>query len=624
MGDAQFKTNNFPQDWHKEKSVASKEKIMSHIINMNLHSGSFLREANDLSGMDIAQWHHNLKENAYKMSGKDLTQWQIDPIKQMFVMAQTQFTIANLRESIKENILAVLNPAAGSLKVKEQLLRPSFWSYLSQTYNLTPFFIAESINNVLLKINTSSFFSVNPLGIPEFCTFDKGKLSVERSIIPSFYYGDDLYSKCGEDYLYDYNGELRSIANCYSFQGRNIFVFENRSSFLNSDYLCLGRSFLQNNLFGHENLYKFHELPCLIFVNQDVGFEFRQIIQEARNIASSKFHSLACYENIINMNFSELCGRKIIFVCSPDSQQWGDLKNIFDNCRKSGVKSISLYPYPIVGNFCHIGTREIPQEAAELLNKKIIDLKFCERITKVAEHIIVEAIPETQFSSFEKKYSLIKAEPHTAPIDLEDFQFKSWSKFERKDSNKGSLSTRDFINPASTTLIYGPSDSGKSWLIIELCIALASGSGSLGLTPAQPAKVFYCDGEIGDAFSSRILQLTKGKPQAFMKLLDENLLVRSFIESNELLEKKEQFLSVLRKEKPNVLVIDNILSLTPKAWRGQNDNLIDLLRELKTMGIAPIIVHHTNKKGDTSLGSVSLEVLSQNIIRLENLRLQAA
>lgn len=542
-----------------------------------------------------------------------------NPTKQAFVMAQTQSIIRGVEGGLQNNILAVLNPELGSLRMKERLGSNSFWYELSAAHNRPPFHIAEAVCLTLLNIDPLSCYQTTPADTLPLPSFQQNKLSVERTIIPEFIYGNEVYLKKGEDTFLDYNGEIRSIVNIFTNHSQNIYVFENRISLYCGDFLCIGRSFLPNYPIGHESLYNLPTLPCLVFAVSDVGFEFRQIYREAGEFASSKFHALTFYGNMKNMSFSELTGRDIILICSPDRQEWDNIHELLKICRKFGVKSVAIYPFPIVGKFCHFGDRQISEESRTMLEQEIIDLSIIERITITANCIIHNAIPEHGFKNFLNEYKLTTDGKDLISTDYHKIEFRPWYEFDNEDIyNSGKIKTRQFFSSENTTLVYGPSDIGKSWFTMQIAVSLAAGREFLDFEASQPAKVLYLDGEVGNAFASRIRQLSKDFDEHEMELLNQNLQVFAFAESKELLERSEEILNTFKEERIHVVLIDNILSLAPESWRGRSDCFFEFLRKLKSIGIAPIIVHHTSKKGDAYLGSASLGSLCQNILKLES------
>lgn len=603
-----------------DKQINKRGSEMAHIINSGNYSSDFLKRFRHGSS-NLQEYNKLMVDTAVEIAAKPLHESINDPIKQAFFMAQLQMTITHIQGERQHNILAAINPQLGSIRMKERLAYKSFWYEQSTTNNHQPFHIAMAVGLKFLNINPLACFTTIPVGTTQYSTFQPNMLLNERDIINQFNYGNEVYIKKGEDELRDYNGEIRGVVNFYTNNYQKIYVFENRISTYFGDFLCIGRGFLPNYPFGHEYLYQLPTLPCLIFANQDIGFEFRKIYREAGRIASSAFHALTFYGDMKNMSFSELAGRDIILICSPDKPEWDNINKVLREFHKYGVKSVAIYPFPIIGEFCHFGDRQISDEARNMLDQKMIDMSDYERVTMLAKHITDMAIPEDGLQDFIEEYNLDTNGKDNISRKEHKIEFSPWYILDNIDKNiNGQIKTRHFFSPENTTLIYGPSDIGKSWFAMQIAISLATGREFFDQAASKPVKVFYLDGEVGNDFARRILQLSKGFDEHERALLNQNLLVRAFADSKELLERSEQILNVLKKAKPHVLLMDNILSLASQAWRGNSDRLFDFLRQIKAIGISPIIVHHTCKNGDTYLGSVSLESLSQNILRLEDAR----
>lgn len=602
------------------KQINKKESEMAYVINNLDYSCDFLRRFR-YGSSNLQEYNNLMLDTARENSNRPLHKSINDPTKQAFFMAQVQMTLANIHGPLQGNILAAINPKLGSIRMKERLAYNSFWYEQSQAHNLPPFRIAEAVGLKFLNINALACFTTTSVGTTQFPSFQPNKLLNERTIINEFTYGNKVYIKSGEDKLCDYNGEIRGIVNRYTNNCQSIYAFENRISTHCGDFLCIGRNFLPNYPFGHEYLYQLPTLPYLVFAIPDIGFEFRQIYLEAGNISRSKFHALTFYGEMKDMSFNELAGRDVILICSPDRHEWENIDKILRAFHKYGVKSVAIYPFPIIGKLCRFGDRQISEESRNMLDQGMIDMSNCERITKLADYIIHKSIPEDELPHFIKEYKIDTNDRERLSSEKHEIEFLPWFEFENTDKNSyGQISTTQFFSPGNTTLIYGSSDIGKTWFTLEIIINLATGRGVLGLASSSPAKVFYMDGEVGNDIAPRIRQLSKGFDEHERELLNQNLRVRAFAESKELLERSEQILNVLKKEKPQVFLIDNILSLAPQSWRGKSDILFDFLRKIKSLGIAPIIVHHTSKSGDDYLGSVSLGSLSQNILRLDSAR----
>lgn len=171
----------------------------------------------------------------------------------------------------------------------------------------------------------------------------------------------------------------------------------------------------------------------------------------------------------------------------------------------------------------------------------------------------------------------------------------------------------------NNSLIWGPSNAGKSFFTISLAYSMATGTNFYFAQNSQPIKVGYIDGEISsEDFKGRIIQ-TKGKNITNSKLLDENL-IHCDLRGKRLTDPKvqDEVCDYFKKNNTQHIIIDNLLSTFPKASQGSIEQLSNLVEKLRSNGNGITIVHHANKEGKDFKGPTDFECLSQNVIRLYN------
>lgn len=171
----------------------------------------------------------------------------------------------------------------------------------------------------------------------------------------------------------------------------------------------------------------------------------------------------------------------------------------------------------------------------------------------------------------------------------------------------------------SNSLIWGPSNTGKSFFVILLAYSMATGTNFYFCQKSQPIKVGYIDGEISsEDFKGRIIQ-TKGKNIPNSKLLDENL-IHCDLRGKRLTDPnvQDEICDYIKKNNTQHIIIDNLLSTFPKASQGSTEQLSNLVEKLRSNGNGITIVHHANKEGKYFKGPTDFECLSQNVIRLYN------
>lgn len=569
-------------------------------------------------------WSNTIRNKAAEKAKMPLPNCLRTPEKQELIMAMLANDFQVLGDENRWRFAdAITNSPEESQYLWSNFMRSELWLLAAKSCNCQPIHLALAIGD-MMKRKPEYFFETFPLDAQALTQFRKWWSGPIFPPLNCFTVDTLPYKPTGSDILRDYNGEWRAAITRYSGPSGNVFLYAARiARGFDIDYVGVGEIAPPALLYGRETVAANGSCPVLLSLSPEVSMALRKVLQEIPASFAQNFILLANYGSPDALYLGDICGRDVILLCSPDQEGWEMITKFAKRCMDNSVNSVKIYPYPVVGDFCPFGNRVIPAQAREKLLTVTTDLREFERISVLAKRIIEDSFPPEKLDAFEKRFSLNQDEIAYDGLAESSIQFLPWHSFDDANTaHDGPLTTRGFINPANTTLIYGQSDVGKSWLVIALCMALASGTEIFGLSASEPAKVFYLDGEVCNDFARRIRQLSQERSDTFISQLDKNFLVRSFTDSNELMQEKEQLMSLLRKEKPDVLVIDNILSLAPQAWRRKSEFLFDFLREIKAMGIAPIIVHHTDKKGDTYLGSVSLGSLSQNIIRLESLRPQ--
>lgn len=150
--------------------------------------------------------------------------------------------------------------------------------------------------------------------------------------------------------------------------------------------------------------------------------------------------------------------------------------------------------------------------------------------------------------------------------------------------------------PEGYTVLVGPPKAGKSWLILDGCLAVATGGKALGgLQVEQPAKVLYLALEDGDArLQSRIRHLRPGKP------IPERFHYATEIDRGAVINTVSAWL----EEHPDtaLIALDTLGKVMPPAARGETTYERDYRvgSSLKKItgahpGLALVVVHHDRK-----------------------------
>ncbi|HIB01107.1 MAG TPA: AAA family ATPase [Phycisphaerales bacterium] len=182
-----------------------------------------------------------------------------------------------------------------------------------------------------------------------------------------------------------------------------------------------------------------------------------------------------------------------------------------------------------------------------------------------------------------------------------------------------------FIREGDATLIYSPSGVGKSFYALGIAVAIASGSEFLGYTAPKARKVLYLDGEMSKwQLKSRVDASITPKNN---KLAYQNLSLANRELSDYLFPDigskdgwKWAYREVIRSG-VEVVVFDNFstlaLGVEDENNAGSFNNTLELILRLKKQGVLPILLHHSNKTGNSYRGTTKIEAIFSNIISLE-------
>jgi hypothetical protein len=174
-------------------------------------------------------------------------------------------------------------------------------------------------------------------------------------------------------------------------------------------------------------------------------------------------------------------------------------------------------------------------------------------------------------------------------------------------------------------VLYGPSGVGKSFVALDLALAVASGACWQGCKVLQ-GDVVYVAGEGAEGYVDRLAGWERGAPGRAASKLDSFRLVR---EPFQLLDggQVDEFLSALRMAgvRPDPVVIDTLAC----AFVGGDENAAGDMglanasaRHLQhELGCAVLILHHGTKKAKaeagTERGSEALRGAADTMMRLE-------
>jgi putative DNA primase/helicase len=155
-------------------------------------------------------------------------------------------------------------------------------------------------------------------------------------------------------------------------------------------------------------------------------------------------------------------------------------------------------------------------------------------------------------------------------------------------------------------MIYSLRGIGKTWLSLLIGMAATRRLAIGKWETATPTGCMYLDGEMAaENLRQRLMDLSLGQPEVapFILLSADDIRGAGMEVPN--LMKENWRIAILeylvRHKEIRLLIIDNLASLTPgldenlkKDWDSINQWLLDL----RSIGMAVIIVHHTGKSGE--------------------------
>jgi len=216
--------------------------------------------------------------------------------------------------------------------------------------------------------------------------------------------------------------------------------------------------------------------------------------------------------------------------------------------------------------------------------------------------------------------------PKTKAERLELFKLSALSgaKFLDVQIPPKEIIVEDWLKEGEVGFVYAYRGTGKTWLTLSLCVAIAEGTalGPWDVPVAYP--VLYLDGEMAyEDNVNRIKALCGGKiPEQLTILNHEVLFTKGTLVMN-LADRTDQenILDLCLAAKIKVLVLDNLSCLftgVDENDAGEWEKVKPWLLELRRRGISPIIVHHTGYDQSRMRGTSSREDAASWVLRLDN------
>lgn len=500
----------------------------------------------------------------------------------------------------------------------------------------------QLIERVSKSLNVPALAAVCVLGkcmrvTPEYA-FDVFPVS-ERMSIPSntkpieeipesLTVGGAQYTLRRTDWQYDFAGFVeQAVCQYQNGQGQSFCLVAARYE-VEGRYgmtrLSIGHAPAFAYLLGRTDIDRGRGATVILPLSLDIALELRALTADSRALqANHEFIISGLVGGSVAMKCTELSPllyHRVILI--PEFHREGLLAvdDVVSLCQKAGAAEVSIYPWPLFlkepahattawgEGFQGHGTRLDMEESPFLLLKKIEQ----------------DAVTPSDFHHILEEYGILATEKnthdasHPTAITVKHL----------KELKQGNVDEQQFLpdlgrmfSVGQISLLWGPSNSGKSLVAQTIALALASGSPAFSIKNySEPRRVLLIDGELTEEeLRSRVEQLAS----VHADFVEKNLLFSSMrgasVENSNIISDDfaNELCKTVRDNDIQVVIIDNLITLASSATHGNDDTLFALIRNIERSGAAVIIVHHSTKRGDAFKGSSNLGSKSQNVIQVD-------
>ena len=186
----------------------------------------------------------------------------------------------------------------------------------------------------------------------------------------------------------------------------------------------------------------------------------------------------------------------------------------------------------------------------------------------------------------------------------------------------------DWLTERHPCMVYAQTGRGKSLFAMSIALAVAGGGEVFGWKAAAPEPVLYVDAEMDLAdIRERDILLLPAISSVDKEAAGGNLQILARHHQQEgatfpdLVEEagRRALLEIVRRLKPALVILDNLSTLA--EIRDENDAaafspVLRTLWELRQLGCAVILVHHTGKQEGKFRGSSKLAATFESIFQL--------
>lgn len=187
-----------------------------------------------------------------------------------------------------------------------------------------------------------------------------------------------------------------------------------------------------------------------------------------------------------------------------------------------------------------------------------------------------------------------------------------------------------WLRQAESAMVYAAPGVGKSLFALSLALAVAGGGTVLGKWTAPKARrVLFVDGEMPlDDIQSRAEMLLRAAGQGLdLEAVQRNLFfeARQYQHAGTIFtdlsdgRSRETLIDKIKRGGVELVILDNLSTLATvddENAAGDFNDTIKFLLRLKQEGVACLLVHHSNKTGESYRGSSKIATTFEVIMRL--------
>lgn len=480
----------------------------------------------------------------------------------------------------------------------------------------------------LLGISPENLFETFPITTSTHCNY---LTKTDTSQLPSqLVVGDEVYFSVCTDFQRDFQGgishaviEFQAKSGCYFHLLAARTPLKDRWGNL-APVLTLGQGCAPNFVLGAVEIDA--NPASTVFLNLDLhtALALRQKVKRAEISTKESVVSgiVGGTKAAKGAELKVLAHHQVVLL--PDCSREG-LLAVFDVVKllRAVNADAVLYPWPLLVDADY---SDIDGEAWEQnLHRNATSLKRVEDVSALLYRLNKEAMTPEEFERFLKDIGMIPVENASIDtIDSEDLpKVKKFSDLSRGHTESYKPDLARIFNVGQISLLWGPSNSGKSLIAASFALAIASGKSMFGVAnTGSKRKVLIVDGELTEEeLANRYEQVASA-----YELTDDDLDRISFIPTRSyevddcnLLDGNlgMRVCTYVQQNRCDVVILDNLITLAPTSARGNEDALFAVIRNLERLGAAVIIVHHATKDGNSFKGSSNLASKSQNILKIE-------